>query len=284
MKAYYINGGLGRVLCAIPALQKLQEKEECLVVYDSWSDAYLGAGLKCIEASSLFLAEATKDSDIITPEPYHLKDVRNGKLNLVQGFNKIINNSTKQLKPYVPLDKRNIADWDNKIPKSKRVVIQPYGSGGKIDSRSMTTEQVQQVINLVNSLGMVPVLIGTEDLSGYDNAFVTYDTTIADFMSIISLADYFIGCDSAGMHIARGLDIPGTIILGGTSGSKWYPDWFKEQKSDIKTTQNIRLFQSERDMDYYNSRMNLMNYDIDIISLGDDLKGITNDSTTNLGS
>jgi ADP-heptose:LPS heptosyltransferase len=47
-------------------------------------------------------------------------------------------------------------------------------------------------------------------------------------MSVIESADYFIGCDSVGQHMARAFNKPGTVIFGSTFPiNTSYPDFFQ---------------------------------------------------------
>ena len=41
-KAFFINGGAGRVLCSMPALEKYAEKnDDFIIVAESWGELYL---------------------------------------------------------------------------------------------------------------------------------------------------------------------------------------------------------------------------------------------------
>ena len=41
-KAFFINGGAGRVLCSMPALERYAEThEDFIIVSESWSELYL---------------------------------------------------------------------------------------------------------------------------------------------------------------------------------------------------------------------------------------------------
>jgi ADP-heptose:LPS heptosyltransferase len=62
--------------------------------------------------------------------------------------------------------------------------------------------------------------------------------------SVIEAADYFVGCDSVGQHMARAFNKPGTVILGSTYAVNiTYPDFFNiiENENVEKTYSPIRL-------------------------------------------
>ena len=41
-KAFFINGGAGRVLCSMPGLEKFAEKnDDFIIVAESWGELYL---------------------------------------------------------------------------------------------------------------------------------------------------------------------------------------------------------------------------------------------------
>jgi hypothetical protein len=82
--------------------------------------------------------------------------------------------------------------------------------------------------------------------------------------SVIANCDYFVGCDSAGQHIARAFDVPGAVFMGGTSEiNTSYPDYFTMLKKEgPRTYMSYRL----ADFDYWLSELNnsdLMSYSTD---------------------
>ena len=61
--------------------------------------------------------------------------------------------------------------------------------------------------------------------------------------AFIDAADYFIGCDSVGQHIARALNKPGAVIMGSTFAiNTTYPNYFKIIERDTpKVYSPIRI-------------------------------------------
>jgi ADP-heptose:LPS heptosyltransferase len=45
---------------------------------------------------------------------------------------------------------------------------------------------------------------------------VPESVSLLQWTAIINAADYFLGCDSVGQHIAHALKKPGTVVIGGT--------------------------------------------------------------------
>ena len=72
--------------------------------------------------------------------------------------------------------------------------------------------------------------------------------TPRQWSSIIGMSNYFIGCDSFGQHLARGMGIPGTVVLGSTfKENVTYPDWFniiETDKSEVKYSP-LRTYEME---------------------------------------
>ena len=70
------------------------------------------------------------------------------------------------------------------------------------------------------------------------------EVQLRDWAAIIESADYFVGCDSVGQHMARALNKPGTVILGSTFAINiTYPDHFQiiENENVEKEYSPIRL-------------------------------------------
>jgi ADP-heptose:LPS heptosyltransferase len=69
-------------------------------------------------------------------------------------------------------------------------------------------------------------------------------TDLRGWAAIIEHADYFVGCDSVGQHMARAFDKPGTVIVGSTFAiNTTYPDYFQiiEKEGVEKVYSPIRI-------------------------------------------
>ena len=95
-KAIFVNGGAGRVMCAIPALEKhIKENPGSIVVSEAWGELFLTSPILRDKAympntKNLF-EEHLKDKEILSPEPYRLNAYYNQKCNLIQAFDMLIN-------------------------------------------------------------------------------------------------------------------------------------------------------------------------------------------------
>ena len=97
--AIFINGGAGRVIASIPALEKFKEEnpdDEFVVVCEGGVDFYKGHPdlfnrTYDVWHKNLF-QDKLKDRNLITPEPYRVWEYYNQKCNLHEAYDIAINN------------------------------------------------------------------------------------------------------------------------------------------------------------------------------------------------
>lgn len=211
--AIYINGGLGRCVSALPAL--IQRGD--IVITSGWEEMFDMTPLKTIESFSGAIGDYLEEYDIITPEPYHLAGVRNGKMSLAEGFHHILGTDpsvTEGLYPDIEASARWMYHFDS-ITEKPICVIQAAGSSD-INPRDLTAESTANAIAVVKEAGYYPVVVGS--MPNYDmDCEVLTDTSLTDYISIISVCKLFIGGDSSGMHIASAFGKKGIICLTATA-------------------------------------------------------------------
>lgn len=250
MKAYLINGGLGRCISALPAL--LAAKDSTLVIHEGWGEIFRGVTPQNIEGTSTYLDFLIDQGgyDVVCPEPYHLNKVRMGQLNLVEAFDLLINGEVNNHTPvpFIPSADADAILARMNIPRDKPLaVLQPVGSGGFADSRSMTAAQIRQIADSMNTIGFRVIVIGEQPLLDWagirDIAVQPAGLTYMDALRLIVAAQAFIGCDSMGIHCAVAHGIPSAVVLGATSGSKLYPDHALEIRdpSGRRYSQQLRI-------------------------------------------
>lgn len=291
-KAIFINGGFGRQLCAIPALEKLHRSEhDFIIVAEGGIEAFQGHPYLYEKAYPIFtknlFEDHLRDRKIITPEPYRLNDYYNQRCNLIEAFDKEINQTNDHSDLNLPslyLNKEeevNAASVVNQAKlytgKKKVVVVQPFGRGVFYDgnflydksSRSFTKESYLYLIEQLSKNYCV-ITMGEFPVEEDKNSFKPANLTIRAWMAIIEISNYFVGCDSSGQHIARSFNIPGTVILGSTFAENIsYPTYFQIlEKNSPKTYSPIRItdYAAEADMpDRLNDR--LMDFSIDELEI-----------------
>lgn len=242
-KAYFINGGAGRVICSIPAFEKLAETDkDFIIVCEGGMDFFKGHPTLHTRAfdnwhKGLF-QQYIKDRDIVTPEPYRLWEYYNQKCNLSQAFDIIINGAgIRELpKPTIVLNKMELASAYNVIQEIKAktgfdkvLVIQPFGRGIQ-NMGEMIIDPSSRSMNLVNTVEMInelkkeyavilmnefPIALEETDSGKYPVAMPQIPD-LRIWAGIIEIADHFLGVDSVGQHIAKALDKTATVVCGST--------------------------------------------------------------------
>jgi len=282
-KLFYIDGGAGRVIAAIPALKKyakLHEGEDWNILIAGWDNLLWGhQDLQDLtynpDTKGVFDNIIRHADVIITPEPYRVPGYFLQKLSLVDAFDFEINNTTdhSDLDPPVMIfsktEEKNAANLISQVKqqqqKSKTVVIQPFGRSIRkdgmdlIDDSSRSLESISY-LKLVKKLSTKYNLIffGEQEFQVPEDTY-TYklNADLRTWASIIEVSDYFIGVDSVGQHMARAVNTPGTVIVGSTFPiNVTYPDYFNIiEKPGAKKYSPIRLCGLDGHLaDRYNDR------------------------------
>jgi len=146
-KAFFINGGAGRVLCSIPALEAYAEKnDDFIIVAESWGEFYSCSKILRDKAYPIHQKDLfenhLKDKEIVSPEPYRLNAYFNQKCNLVQAFDILINelqDIPKTKKINLDLSKteqitgHNLVNEVREVTKKNKVIVfQPFGSSVQV--------------------------------------------------------------------------------------------------------------------------------------------------------
>jgi hypothetical protein len=245
-KAFFINGGAGRVICSIPAFEKYAEThDDFIIVCEGGTDFYKGHPVLYSKVfdnwhKGLFEKEI-KHRDCVSLEPYRLWEYYNQKCSLSQAFDILINNvdQPRELpKPTINLSKMEVLAGFNAVEeiksgtgKDKVLVVQPFGRGveqvgqdfiADATSRSFSLASIVDIINELKKDYAVIImseihfpLENNEEKSKYKVARPQI-TDMRLWSSIINASDHFLGCDSMGQHIARAFDKTSTVVLGST--------------------------------------------------------------------
>jgi hypothetical protein len=244
-KAFFINGGAGRVLCSIPAFEKYAEDsgdKDFIIVCEGGTELYKGHPI--LDARSYdhwhknIFKDKLKNMDLVSPEPYRVWEYYNQKCSLAQAFDIAINNAgiREIATPLLHLSRDEeiaginvINDVKSGLKKEKIVVFQPFGRSigdhnGILSDPSGRSFEYQTVIDLIKKFqkqGWGVILMSElrldvkktelqEEIAQPENA------TLRAWAAIIQNADLFIGCDSVGQHIAYSVKTPTIAVLGST--------------------------------------------------------------------
>ena len=253
-KIFFIDGGAGRVVAAIPALLKynrLNPNTDWAVLVAAWD--YLFWGIPelqdrtyGLDTKGLFDNVVKNADQIVTPEPYRNPAYFKQEISLVQAFDREINNTTDHSDlgiPHLVFNKQEqlvatstLKDLKSIQKKQKTVIFQPFGRGAKIDKEVIFDEESRSLsqkdyLTLVKKLALRynMIFFGEPDFQLKEDTYAAkYTCDLRQWGALIQSADYFIGCDSVGQHLARSVGTPGTVIFGSTFPiNTSYPDYFQ---------------------------------------------------------
>jgi ADP-heptose:LPS heptosyltransferase len=286
---FMISGGAGRVVAAIPALEKyerLNPDDNFKVIIHGWEQLFwshptLQKRTLSIGQKGIF-EDIIRESNLVVPEPYHRHSYYNQQTSLAEAFDEEINKTDdhSDLEPpnlYIQSQERYIVRGLLNEEKAKRnqdkvIVFQPYGSGmGIVNGRpydaSMRSLDVDDYLKLGKELSKHAVIVffGPKELQhpGDDFSVNFHDKNpdLRMYMSLIAESDYLVGCDSVGQHMAMAFRKPGTVFMGSTfEKNVTYPDHFRIIRNGMVPTYNpIRIGGIDSEMaDRMNDR--IMNF------------------------
>jgi len=242
--AFFINGGAGRTLSSVSALDtyaKENTKDDFIIVCEGGTDFYKGHPLLHARAYDVWHKNLFQDllltRKILSPEPYRVWEYYNQKCSIGQAYDIEINNKgiRKLELPQIFLNKEElifarqmIKEVKEKTGKEKVIVFQPFGRMSKnqddnfidISGRSF---EIDNTISLIRQLGKTyAMIIMTEspiDFSKYQINFPVANPQgvhVRVWASVIKQCDHFLGCDSLGQHIAHAFEKTATVVLGST--------------------------------------------------------------------
>jgi hypothetical protein len=243
--AFFINGGAGRIICSIPAFEKFQEEnpaDNFVIVCEGGMEFFKGHPTLHNRAYDVYhkglFEQFIKDRNCITPEPYRIWEYYNQKCSLSQAFDIAINNKgVRSLPdPKIYINKSEMVHGANIVEEVKKVtgfdkvvVIQPFGRSVEavgdfiIDSTSRSF-QLNNIIDIIDILKKeYGVIIMSElplNVEDKDNGkYPVAQPQVPDlkvWAGVLQVADHFVGCDSLGQHIVKGLGKTATIVTGST--------------------------------------------------------------------
>ncbi len=266
-KVFFINGGAGRVIASIPALEESEKRGELAgVVCEGGMEFYMGHPTlqnKAWDVNHKGLFDTlVKDNLCISPEPYRDHAYYNQKSSLQQSFWwEILGERTEEnRRPTIALNKQEemtamdiLSQVKNQHKKEKTIVLQPFGrssqmaSGVVYDGSSRSIEQstfIELIADLSKDFNIV--YMGEHKLEVVNlPIFQPNDIMpLRVWAAVIEAADYFIGCDSVGQHIAYSFNKPGTVVCGSTFPiNTTYPEHFNvvEKKGFNRVYSPIRI-------------------------------------------
>ena len=280
-KAFFINGGAGRMICSIPAFEKYEEEsgdKDFIIVCEGGAEVFKGhpkLDHRVYEAwhKNLF-QDKLKDLDIVSLEPYRIWEYYNQKCSIAQAFDIQINDQgIRELpKPSLNLSKDElvngryiISEVKKKVKKEKVIVFQPFGRGIEyidetlIDKtgRSFELKDIKQIIKKLQENGFAVIMMSEfkldlSDAKLKDEVAIPENVNVRVWAAAIKYADHFLGCDSLGQHLAYSMGTDAIVVVGATYPiNVSYPDTagvevldmgeFDREYSPIRITMDERI-------------------------------------------
>ena len=244
-KAFFINGGAGRVVCSIPAFEKYEEEsgdKDYIIVCEGGTEIYKGHPVLDKRTFDIWhknlFEDQLKNRDIVSLEPYRVWEYYNQKCSLSQAFDIEMNKKgVRSLnKPEIYLSKdellagRKIAtEVKEKLKQEKLLILQPFGRSIEyIDEtlidrtgRSFELKDLKKIIKKLQENGYAVIMmsefkVDLTDAKLKDEVAVPEGLNLRQWSALVKYSDYFLGCDSVGQHLAYAMEIPSTVITGST--------------------------------------------------------------------
>jgi hypothetical protein len=284
-KVIVIDGGAGRAIAAIPALEKYIRQnptEDVRIIISGWDNLLWGNTLLQditygADTKGLF-DNVIKDADVIvSPEPYRIPAYFKQEISLAQAFDREINNTIDHTDIGPPrlylckAEEKNaanvLADVRQQQKKNKTIIIQPYGRSARVDRGDVIDDSSRGLdssayLKLVKKLAAKYnlVLFAEKQFHLPEDSFTfKIESDLRMWSALIEGCDYFVGCDSVGQHMARSFDKPGTVLIGSTYPiNVTYPDWFNiiEKADTPKKYSPIRICGLDSHLaDRYNDKL-----------------------------
>jgi len=260
-KAFFLNGGAGRVLCSIPAFEKHLEEypeDDFIIVCEGGTDFFKGHPDLYPRVYDNWHKDLFRTHiqmrDIVTTEPYRIWEYYNQKCNLSQAFDIQINNKgIRNLpKPKLKLSRNEsinakflVEEVRQVTGKDKIVVFQPFGRGSNVVGNFIVDEggrsfEYQNTIGIIKKLSKKygVIYMGEHKLDfeseGIGKVAAPQGASLRDWAGVIAEADVFLGCDSVGQHLAYTADKPAVVVVGATCKENIsYPDAPKFEVLDM---------------------------------------------------
>jgi len=253
--AFNINGGAGRVLCSIPALEQYEQEnpdDNFIVVVDYGTELFIShptlhKRVYDWRHKNLF-TDIIEDMNYLQPEPYHVREYYTQQCSISQAFDIAINKKGIRNLPPANLiltrdedqsAKETIKNIKSDRKNKKTIVFQPFGRGSDLEpdrvnldpyGKSFSINDAVKIINKLQEKYTVIVMVEKQldfnELGCKDVPAQIPNLNLRQWAGIIKHADYFLGCDSVGQHIAHSMNKKSTVILGSTFAiNVTYPEY-----------------------------------------------------------
>ena len=236
-----IGGGVGRCICAVPALERLAKSREVIVLTAHPEVFYYNPSIYKVYSlgREYLFDDVIQHCEFIFPEPYWDYNYYQQRTHLIDSFYTLLNKEDPpdNLKPYIYLSQEEMQEAEryikqvrSQIGDRKLVAFQPFGAifntdtGGDNTHRSMTYDTADFILT---SLFDECCFINFTSIGIKNKSMCTDEFTLRQRFALIPHCNYFIGIDSFAAHACYGMNLPGTQFIGGTNVINiGYPDYY----------------------------------------------------------
>ena len=257
---FMIDGGAGRAIAAIPALIKYSKSNpDFRVIVHGWDTLYWGIPelhdkVFNPDQKGAFEQFFMGADRVLSPEPYRVPGYYRQEKSLAEAFDYLINETDDHSDLSLPVIKTNkneelqaanfIRETKQQQQKQKTIIIQPFGRSMEKPQEGVLLDQSSRSINPDTYIKLVKKLATKYNLVLFaeknfwmeeDTYTIKPEADLRMWSAFIDAADYFIGCDSVGQHMARAMNKPGTVIVGSTFPvNTTYPTYFNIIERDVQ--------------------------------------------------
>jgi hypothetical protein len=244
-KAFFINGGAGRMIASIPAFEKYVEEsqdKDFIIVCEGGTDIFKGHPTLDERTFDIWHKHLFRDQiqsrEIVTTEPYRVWEYYNQKCSISQAFDIQINGkgirelprpTLKLSKDELLVGRQLVGDVKKKLKKEKIIVLQPFGRGIEyidetlIDktARSFELKDVKTIVKKLQQadygiIMMSEFKVDFSDAKLKDEIAMPENVSTRVWAAVVKYADYFLGCDSLGQHLAYAMGQKASVVMGST--------------------------------------------------------------------
>lgn len=276
MRIIQIDGGMGRVICATPAIRSFagNHPNSKIVIVTSWPEVFWHNPhiRKCYKVDHHYLwDDVIKHGDFSHPEPYHSRLYYTQQHHLIDAFHFLINGdatlSDPQPQLFLTCDEvawatQLLAHVKKEMRRDVIAAYQPYGAGASCTAadkshRSLSKIATEKIAN-DSTVGFINCSHLPIDCANVWNQ----QFTVRELFAIVSVCDFVVTIDSSLAHIGAAFSKKGISLLGSTfQKNVGYPFYTTYQRAEFP-----RSYTPNRFHGFVDENMDAMDFDTPMLN------------------